>query len=189
MVLYFAMFTPGRFSIANCAVVLICTPTVRPARSSGPVMALSPRTTTCWPAAIYGSENSIVALRSGVMVTAEMTTSKLPFCSAGKTPSKLALTSSASTPQLARDRAGDVDVEAAELAAFGDAKRRIGRVDADPQPAAGAHAFERRLRRSSGSARTSAENALASTRRSIRVSFGVRRIMLLAPRARHGSSP
>ena len=46
--------------------------------------------------------------------------------------------------ELPGHRPGDVHVEAAELAAFRDAKRWIRRVDPDTQPSTGAHAFERR---------------------------------------------
>ena len=118
---------------------------------------------------MYGSENSIVALRSGVMVTAEMTASKRAVLQRREDAVEAGVDELRLDAQLPRDRPRDIDVEAAELAAFGDAERRIGGIDPDAQPAAGAHALERRRRRcaSSGSANTSSVNAPATTRRSI----------------------
>ena len=77
------------------------------------------------------------------MVTDDITASKMPFCSAGKMPSKTRVDKAGLHAEFARDGGAEIDVKAGVLAAFGRFKWRVSGVRADAQLAALAHAFQR----------------------------------------------
>ena len=86
-------------SISKAPVVPIWAATVLPARSasfSTPETAFF--TTRIWPALMYGTEKSMVCLRSSVMVTDDMTASYLPPSRPAKMPSQAVFLNSTSKP-------------------------------------------------------------------------------------------
>ena len=79
-------------------VVPVCTPIFLFFRSSSLDTVEAAGTAMSWLASKYGSEKSMVCLRSSVMVMADTSTSRSPWASAVKAPSHGVLTNFTSNP-------------------------------------------------------------------------------------------